>query len=300
LVYQPYGRLYQAYEDIEPYVDPMVTRTLLAGIAALSLAGSPTGIPVAPVGGPATVGTLPRVVYTAHRGGSLEVPENSMSGLLAAYRRGTAQVLDADTRVLADGTLVAIHDSTLDRTTTMRGPVRGLTLSEWRTVRLRPPSGLRRGNWPLERPPMVREVLDRFGGKVMLMLEVKDPEGLPWLAREIRQRRLVRSVLVNTNSPEVARRIHGYGLLTQLWRSAQQMRADKPSRWRGFVDVLDVDHRARARDLRRAAGSGIPRIWAHTVNTPAARDRALRLGCDGIITDAPGRLAGKPGRPAGR
>ncbi|NBM18933.1 glycerophosphodiester phosphodiesterase family protein [Streptomyces sp. GC420] len=264
----------------------MVTRSLLTSIAALSLAGTPL---LPPAGGSAAIDTLPRPVYVAHRGGALEVPENSMSGLLAAYRRGSAHILDVDVRRLRDGTLVAMHDRTLDRTTDKRGPVRRLTLAQWRKVRLLPPARLR-GAWKAERPPTVPEVLDRLGGKVVLMLEVKDPRGLPALARELRLRGLTRSVFVNTNSPDVARRIHAHGLLTQLWRSAKQMRGDRPSRWRGFVDTLDVDYRARARDLRRAAASGIPRVWAHTVNTPRDRDRALRLGCNGIITDAPGLL----------
>lgn len=59
----------------------------------------------------------------------------------------------------------------------------------------------------------------------------------------------------------------------------------------GTAQVLDVDVRMlRDEDLRRALRSGVPRVWAHTVNTPTDRDRALRLGCDGVITDAPERL----------
>ncbi|CCK30531.1 glycerophosphoryl diester phosphodiesterase [Streptomyces davaonensis JCM 4913] len=239
---------------------------------------------------PLTVDALPRITYVAHRGGAREVPENSMAGLAAAYARGTAQVLDVDTRVLRDGLLVVHHDPTLHRTTDHSGEVRTLDARDWRTVRLRPAPSLP-GRWRPERPPTVAEVLDRFGGRIVLMLEVKDPRGLGPLAALIRSRGLTRSVLVNTNDPELARRADRLGLLTQLWRSARQLRGDRPERWRSYVDVLDVDHRARDADLRRAVRSGIPRVWAHTVVTPAQRDRVLALGCDGVITDAPGRLA---------
>lgn len=238
----------------------------------------------------------PAVVYTAHRGGALEVPENSMSGLASAFSRHDVQVLDFDSRMLADGTLVVMHDATLDRTTDRTGPVRALTAAQWRDVRLRPDPSLR-GTWRPERPPTVAEVLDRFGGRITLMVEAKDPESLPRLARMIRDRGLIHSVYVNSNRPEVAREAHRKGLLTQLWRSARQMRTDTPRDWRGVVDLLDVDYRARDRDVRRAVASGIPRVWAHTVDTPAQRDRMLRLGCDGIITDAPGRLTSTPVRP---
>lgn len=137
----------------------------------------------------------------------------------------------------------------------------------------------------------MEEVLDRLGGRVLLMLELKDPAGLERVAGMLRERGLTRSVFVNTNHPRVAARVHRLGLLTQLWRSAEQMRTDRPEEWRSFVDLLDVDIRARDGDVKRAVRSGVPRVWAHTVVTPAQRDRALALGCDGVLTDAPGRLA---------
>ncbi|MEU1038911.1 glycerophosphodiester phosphodiesterase [Streptomyces sp. NPDC005907] len=278
----------------------MVTRTALTGIAGLtSLALAVQGGTLAPLewgGHPLTVDALPRVVHVAHRGGAREVPENSMSGLMAAYERGTAQVLDFDTRMLRDGHMVVIHDRTLNRTTYLGGPVRNLDLRDWQGVRLRPKDVLP-GSWRSERPPTVAEVLDRFGGRIVLMLEAKDPESLRALAGLLRDRGLTRSVFVNSNRPAVARRAHRMGLVAQLWRSADQMRRDRPERWVPFVDLLDVDHRARDGDLLRAARSGIPRVWAHTVVTPAQRDRVLALGCNGVITDAPGRLARRPPGP---
>ncbi|MGW1022261.1 glycerophosphodiester phosphodiesterase [Streptomyces sp. NPDC002577] len=265
----------------------MVTRTVLVGLATLTVAGTVAGLaPLERGSSPLTIDALPRVVYTAHRGGALEVPENSMSGLMTTFRRGTAQVLDFDTRMLRDGTVVTMHDATLDRTTHEKGPVRGLTLAQWQNVRLRPDPDLP-GHWRAERPPTVAEVLDRLGGRTVLTLEAKDPDSLDTLAGMIRARGLTRSVLVNSNHPEVALRAHRLGLISQLWRSKKQMRTDRPERWASFVDVLDVDYKARDSDLVRAVRSGIPRVWAHTVNTRKQRDRVLRLGCNGVITDAP-------------
>ncbi|MFE0171754.1 glycerophosphodiester phosphodiesterase [Streptomyces sp. NPDC059002] len=276
----------------------MVIRTVLTALTTLALT-APSGFltPIEWGGGPLTVDALPRVVYTAHRGGALEVPENSMSGLMAAYERGTAQVIDFDTRMLGDGTMVVMHDATLDRTTYGTGPVRMLDRGTWQDVRLRPGTELP-GRWRPERPPTVGEVLDRFGGRIMLMLEAKDPQSLKKLARLIRVRGLTRSVFVNSNSPAVARRAHHLGLLAQLWRSKTQMRTDRPERWASYVDVLDVDYKARDADLLRAVNSGIPRVWAHTVTTPRQRDRVLRLGCNGVITDAPGLLSRTPVAPS--
>ena len=284
----------------------MVTWIAVTGLAAsLSLSMASGSLPLASGAfppaplewgtAPLTVRALPRITYVAHRGGAREVPENSMSGLMAAYGRGTAQVLDFDTRLLRDGTPVVMHDPTLNRTTFLGGQVGGLDRREWQGVRLRTKGSLP-GSWRSERPPTVAEVLDRFGGRIVLILEAKDPRGLDRLAELIRTRGLTRSVFVNSNDPEVARRVHHLGLLTQLWRSARQLRTDRPERWRPYVDLLDVDYKARDADLLRAVNSGIPRVWAHTVVTPRQRDRVLALGCDGVITDAPGRLARHPVR----
>jgi glycerophosphoryl diester phosphodiesterase len=77
-----------------------------------------------------------------------------------------------------------------------------------------------------------------------------------------------------------------------MWRGPRQIRTAHPERWAGKVDMLSIDYRTSERDVRRTLKSGIGRIWSHTVNTPAARDRMLRLGCTGIVTDAPSRLIG--------
>ncbi|MCX5334587.1 glycerophosphodiester phosphodiesterase [Streptomyces sp. NBC_00140] len=275
----------------------MVTRIALTGLASaaslVSLLG-PT-IPLEWGPGPLTVDSLPRVTYVAHRGGAREVPENSLTGLMAAYGRGTAHVLDFDTRMLSDGTLVVMHDPLLNRTTYLGGEVQKLNVREWQGVRVRPKASLP-GSWRSERPPTVAQVLDLLGGRLVLMLEAKDPRSVAPLAALLRSRGLTRSVFVNSNDPALARRAHRMGLLTGLWRSAQQLRTDRPERWRSFVDVLDVDYKARDADLVRAVNSGVRRVWAHTVVTSEQRDRVLGLGCDGVITDTPGRLAGAPQR----
>ncbi|MGI5352130.1 glycerophosphodiester phosphodiesterase [Streptomyces sp. CA-250714] len=285
---------------------PMIALTLATAPAApaapagaASRAGPSVAELAAPPGRRATEvsrGGVPRGVrlsgttITAHRGGALEVPENSMQGLIATQQRGYARVLDADIRRLRDGTLVAMHDATLDRTTNKSGPVGALDWKAWQKVRLTPQRSLP-GQWRRERPPAVREILDRFGGDTLLMLELKDPEGLSRLARLIRDRHLTRSVLVESNDPKVAARAHKLGLLTAVWRSAHQLAYDRPKRWKEYVTMLSVDQRAAKRHVRKAVRSGITYVWSHTVNTRATRDRMLRMGCDGIVTDRPGSLA---------
>src|SRR5258707_7854131 len=70
-----------------------------------------------------------RPMVFAHRGGSALAPENTM----AAFDRGTASGVDGlelDVHLSRDGVVVVHHDRTLDRTTTLRGPLAARSAAE--------------------------------------------------------------------------------------------------------------------------------------------------------------------------
>ena len=69
----------------------------------------------------------------AHRGHSIEVPENTTEAYRRAVELGTGMI-ECDVNRTRDGRLVMIHDWTLDRTTSGQGPVRNLTLDEVRAL----------------------------------------------------------------------------------------------------------------------------------------------------------------------
>ena len=74
-----------------------------------------------------------RVLLTAHRGGALEAPENTM----AAFRRAVdlgAEMLELDVRATRDRELVVMHDETVDRTTDGTGAVADLGLDAIREL----------------------------------------------------------------------------------------------------------------------------------------------------------------------
>ncbi|CAA9319251.1 MAG: Glycerophosphoryl diester phosphodiesterase [uncultured Nocardioidaceae bacterium] len=237
-----------------------------------------------------TVDGLPALVLDAHRAGGLEARENSLSGIDHALDSGVVDVVDLDVRRLGDGSLGVMHDPTVDRVTTSTGATSAYTREEWQALTLDIGSWLVPEPEP-EAPPTLAEVLRRFGDRTVFTVEVK--EGLlDEVAALLRDRRLTDSVLVNTNEPDVARAVHELGLRSHLWRTRTQMRTDDPRRWAGWLDVVDVDVRARRALLEDFVDSGVPRVWAHTVTTRAARDRAVRLGADGIVTDDPRYVAG--------
>ena len=69
----------------------------------------------------------PRVI--AHRGASADVPEHTLAAYTKAIDDG-ADGLECDVRLTRDGVLVCVHDRTVDRTSTGRGPVSTLELSD--------------------------------------------------------------------------------------------------------------------------------------------------------------------------
>jgi glycerophosphoryl diester phosphodiesterase len=68
----------------------------------------------------------------SHRGLAKVAPENTIPAFTAAH--GLADMIESDVRVSADGHLVIIHDTTVDRTTDGTGLVSNLTLHALRAL----------------------------------------------------------------------------------------------------------------------------------------------------------------------
>src|ERR1700684_1491195 len=106
----------------------------------------------------------------AHRGASGHAPENALAAFERAVQLG-AGFIETDLHLTRDARFVAIHDSTLERTTNGRGNVHDYTLAELRQ--------LDAGMWfdrefMGQRIPTLEEVL-HFGKEhdVIFYLEVK-------------------------------------------------------------------------------------------------------------------------------
>jgi glycerophosphoryl diester phosphodiesterase len=70
-----------------------------------------------------------RPLVFAHRGGAALAPENTMAAFDHAVSLGV-DGLELDVRLSSDGEVVVHHDRTLERTTSLRGPVAGRTAGE--------------------------------------------------------------------------------------------------------------------------------------------------------------------------
>jgi glycerophosphoryl diester phosphodiesterase len=111
---------------------------------------------------------------------------------MAAFERALAlraDGLETDVRASKDGVLVLMHDERVDRTTDGEGPVAELTLEELR--RLDAGSNYN-PRFAGERIPTLDELLERFGGRLPLCLEVKQPGVEARLVAAVRERGLLK------------------------------------------------------------------------------------------------------------
>jgi len=104
-------------------------------------------------------------IVTAHRGFSGKFPENTLPAFEAAYRLGV-DIIEFDVRETADGMLIIMHDTSVDRTTNGSGEVNELKFDYLRRLNASYWQGTHDSGKRLEKPvcenlqiPTFKEVL---------------------------------------------------------------------------------------------------------------------------------------------
>jgi glycerophosphoryl diester phosphodiesterase len=222
---------------------------------------------------------MPKII--AHRGACAHAPENTMKAFQLALDQG-ADGIELDAMLCKDGHVVVIHDDTLDRTTNGTGRVLEHTLSELKDLDAGEGESI----------PTLEEVFERFGGRFLINVELKNYrtifDDLPAaVARLIKTHDLAESLLISSfnpfNLPRIRRSIPdvSLGLLTEPGKATRWI-------WRMFhFDALhpyfeDVD-RILVSSLH-ARNRGV-NVW--TVDDPEEIRRLAELGVDSIITNDP-------------
>jgi len=232
------------------------------------------------------------VANVAHRGASGNYPENTLLAFQRALEIGVDEI-EIDLHFSRDGQLVAMHDSTVDRTTNGTGAITNLTFSEIKA--------LDAGSWfgqrfRDERVPTWEEVLDLVHGQVKLNVHLKkshDPSGdyKHAIVRGLRDFRMVNdSILLCDDesvrhfasiAPSIECRV-GRGQRTAeeyIQQSvAMGLRSLQPGR-----DITTLDFVQRA----HLAGLSVHVFYA---DTPEDIRSYIEIGVDGILTNYPDRL----------
>jgi glycerophosphoryl diester phosphodiesterase len=106
-------------------------------------------------------------MVVAHRGASVEQPENTLEAFEAAIDAG-ADAVEFDVRMTADGVAVVMHDPDVSRTTDGTGLVPELTLADVRRLRIPLPDGGVTG------VPTLEEALACLSGRAAADIEIKN------------------------------------------------------------------------------------------------------------------------------
>jgi len=233
----------------------------------------------------------------AHRGASGHAPENTMAAFRRAVELG-ASFVETDLQITRDAQIVAIHDLTVDRTTSGKGQVHLLTLDQIRSLDAGAWFGDHgAGKFTGERVPTLKEVLD-FAKEhdIIFYLEIKS--GSAWgvehaVVAALRDQNASARVVILSFDPAALDTVHRLDstMMTGFL-------CEHPSN-----DLVERTVRAGARQLvargdlitpdviEKAHHAGL-QVVAWTINEEEHMRRLIATGVDGIITDYPDRLLG--------
>lgn len=139
-------------------------------------------------------------VIAAHRGGDAPA-ENALETFERTVRGAPGPVLlEIDVRRTSDGQLVLMHDETLDRGTTGKGPVAGVTLNAFRALQLKDETG----HVLNLHPPTLKRALEWAKGKAILELDVKQGSPFGEVVAAVRAAKAENRVVVIVYSTEDA------------------------------------------------------------------------------------------------
>ena len=231
----------------------------------------------------------------AHRGASGHAPENTMAAFWRAVEMG-ARFIETDLHLTRDARVVAIHDSTLDRTTNGHGLVDLMPLEEVCALDAGAWFGSRSAeSFAGERVPTLDEIL-RFARErdIIFYLEIKSDS--TWgvehaVVAALRDTGEAARVIILSFDPAT---------LLSVNRLDQTMMTgylcEHPSN-----DLVERTVRAGARQIaprgdlitpalvNRAHEAGL-QVVAWTINEPDQMRRLISAGVDGIMSDYPDRL----------
>ena len=241
----------------------------------------------------------------AHRGGGKLAPEATLAAFRAASAAG-ADILEMDVRRTADGALVVIHDSLVDRTTDGSGPVASLRLDQLRALNAGHHFRTPAGDFPYREeslPVPTFEEAQQAHPDLRFVVEMKTPDTAEPLCQAIRDEGRERRTLVAAFGRESLERFRDACPEVATGASFGEVVTFLALSYTGLAGLHDAAPDAllmsetsgplrvvTPRFLRAAHRAGLPVIvW--TVNRPEDMDRLLTLGVHGILTDDPATLS---------
>jgi glycerophosphoryl diester phosphodiesterase len=225
------------------------------------------------------------VLRIGHRGAAAYAPENSLASIQKALEMGV-DAIELDVRLSRDGVVVVIHDDTIDRTSTGKGEVAAMTLSQLKQHPLAEGQTI----------PTLGEVLQLIDGRATLFIELKCSEvALPaakivceaiatkgWSYRDFWIIAFEHASLlaVKTYDSKLQTGALLVGIPISLAQCASEAKASA---------LLPNIHHCHAELVDDAHGRGL-QCFVWTANTAETVAYAKSMKVDGIISDKPDLL----------
>ncbi len=241
------------------------------------------------------------VEVIAHRGASGYAPENTILAIQKAIDYG-ADYIEIDVQLTQDGHVIAIHDDTVDRTTSGKGKVRELNFSEIQI--------LDAGSWfapefQSEKVPLLSEILDLDFKNSHLIIEVKNVNNINKgienkIVELVRNYQLQDQIIYKSFSTEVLERFNNLDpgkktLYVTIGPVFGLFVIDDWLRWGSlfdfkFVDMIQVHRLLISKSIIQKAHQRNLKIIAWDVHSPEDILKMKKLGVDLIETDFPDRV----------
>jgi len=225
---------------------------------------------------------MPPLVIS-HRACVGHAPENTLQGIRKAIELGS-EAIEIDVQASTDGVPVLMHDFTVGRTTGGEGAVADLTLDQLR--------GLEAGGEPVA---TLAEVLDITKGKVLLVMEIKQPGIEEQVSRVVSGADAVGEVMSWSFLPKA---LEGMRATDPRIPCALLIAPEGLSAWPAMreralsigaqgvsVFFLGIDERI-VEDCRR---SGLA-LYSWTADEPEQIAKLIDQGVDGICSNYPDRI----------
>jgi len=209
------------------------------------------------------------VLVAAHRGAHKNNFENSIESTSEAIRLGV-DIIEVDVRTTKDGHLVLMHDSSIDRTTTGKGKVEDMTLSEIRQFRLKAPDG----RISSEVVPTFEDFLQVTKGKIMVDVDMKT-DNVNGIIGAVLQADMNNEVFYFDNDYDQLDRIKELNMSAQIMPRAYSYKMADSAITKFAPPVVHIDSEFYTDSLTTMLKNNKSRIW---INALGEIDRNINVG----------------------
>ena len=231
----------------------------------------------------------------AHRGFSEQFPENTREAYQAALSRHI-DMLEIDLHMTQDGALVAIHDETIERTSNSKGDVQSFTLETLRSFDF--------GSWKKGHSRSEIMTFDEVltlckNYSKTLLIEIKNPNKYTGIEKAVIQKIKnaqfpYHRIIIQSFDMKSVKTFHDLTpyIQTGVLISKRKYWLKQPpfKEITTFADYINPNYKLVNRKFIKRAHLENLKVVPYTVNDMTIAKKLIKVGVDGIITDAPNRL----------